>query len=339
MQHPAVCPHLHLPLQSGDADVLARMNRRYTPEEFLAIVERARERLDRPAITTDVMVGFPGETDEQFAHTLDFCRRAQLRRTHVFPFSPRAGTPAAQMPGRVPAKVVSERSARLRELARQMAAEWAQSFVGQTVPVLFDRCTASGRLHGYTDRYVPLTAAGSPDEVGHVLAVQATVQVRRRPGGPHHGALTTAKRAPPLSARAGRRAGRPGTGPGRTRKPTTKPTRSVINRCGGCLKMASSGTACTRDCAPAASPDRKRRKRRPDNAGDPPLQLPCVERAAVVQPCQHAQVALLTCAAQVPSAADGDGGLAAPAEGHQRAIRHGGRVEGAFAPRPEPRSE
>jgi threonylcarbamoyladenosine tRNA methylthiotransferase MtaB len=149
------------------------MSRRYTPEEFLAVVERARERLDRPAITTDVMVGFPGETDAEFERTLEFCRQVGFARTHVFPFSPRAGTPAAAMPGRVPSAVVSERSARLRELARQMSADWAQTFVGQTVPVLFERCAASGRLHGYTDRYVPLSASGKPGQVGHVLAVQA----------------------------------------------------------------------------------------------------------------------------------------------------------------------
>ena len=176
MQHPAVCPHLHLPLQSGDAQVLVRMGRPYTPARFLAVVERARERLDRPAITTDVMVGFPGETDEQFEHTLELCRGARFSRIHVFPFSPRPGTAAAGMAGRLPAKLVAERSARLRELARQMASDWAQTFVGATVPVLFDRCTPSGRLRGYTDRYVPLTAAGAPAHVGHVVAVQATAR-------------------------------------------------------------------------------------------------------------------------------------------------------------------
>jgi tRNA A37 methylthiotransferase MiaB len=72
--------------------------------------------------------------------------------------------------------LVAERSARLRELARQMAADWAQTFVGATVPVLFDRCTPSGRLRGYTDRYVPLTATGAPAHVGHVVSVQATAR-------------------------------------------------------------------------------------------------------------------------------------------------------------------
>jgi threonylcarbamoyladenosine tRNA methylthiotransferase MtaB len=174
MQHPAACPHLHLPLQSGSASVLRRMRRRYTPEEFLSVVGRARERLDRPAITTDVMVGFPGETEAEFDETLEVCRRAWFSRTHVFPFSPRPGTPAAEMPGRVPAEVVANRSARVRELARRMAANWAQSFVGSTERVLFERCTPSGRLSGYTDRYVALTAEGGPEQIGRAVQVQVT---------------------------------------------------------------------------------------------------------------------------------------------------------------------
>jgi threonylcarbamoyladenosine tRNA methylthiotransferase MtaB len=174
MQHPAVLPHLHLPLQSGDADVLAAMNRRYSPRQFLATVELAREKLDRPAITTDVMVGFPGETGEQFENTLEVCRRARFSRMHVFSFSPRPGTPAASMEGQVPPEVASERSARLRELGRRMAGEWAESFVGQTVRVLCERRAESGLLRGYTDRYVPIYFAGEADRVGQSVDVRCT---------------------------------------------------------------------------------------------------------------------------------------------------------------------
>jgi len=170
MCHPAVCPHLHLPLQSGDADVLRRMRRRYTPEEFLRAVELVRERLDRPAISTDVMVGFPGETEEQFGNTLEVCRRARFSRMHVFTFSPRPGTPAAGMDGQVVAQVAADRSARLRELGARLASEWAQGFVGRQVRVLFERCSA-GRLSGYTDRYVPLSAPGGREHIGRALPV------------------------------------------------------------------------------------------------------------------------------------------------------------------------
>lgn len=171
MVHPALCPHLHIPLQSGDAAVLRAMNRRYTPEEFLSAVERARVRLDRPAITTDVMVGFPGETDEAFGRALAVCRTARFSRIHVFPYSPRPGTAAAEMPGRVPAKVVAERSRRARELGKGTAVEWAQSFVGRRERVLFERCTGRGELSGYTDRYVRFTCPGQPDLVGRAARV------------------------------------------------------------------------------------------------------------------------------------------------------------------------
>jgi len=171
MGHPAVCAHLHLPLQSGDAAVLRRMNRRYTPEQFEAAVARARRELDRPAVTTDVIVGFPGETEPEFENTLAFCRRLRFSRMHVFPFSPRAGTPAAVLPNHVPPAVTRQRVGRLAELAEEMAAEWAGGFVDRRVRVLFERRDSAGLLRAYTDRYVPLTAPGPRRHVGRVAEV------------------------------------------------------------------------------------------------------------------------------------------------------------------------
>jgi len=171
MAHPAVCAHLHLPLQSGDDAVLRRMNRRYTTAEFLRCVGRARERLDRPAITTDVIAGFPGESEAEFANTLATCRAARFSRLHVFPFSPRSGTPAAEMPDRPGVEAVRERSHRLRKLGSEMAAEWAAGFVGQSVRVLFEQCSAAGQLTGYTDRYVRVAAEGDPDMIGRTATV------------------------------------------------------------------------------------------------------------------------------------------------------------------------
>jgi len=166
MAQPCVCAHLHLPLQSGDADVLRRMNRRYTPREFLDSVARARRALERPAITGDVIVGFPGETDEQFAHTVEVCRSAEFSRLHVFPFSPRPGTPAAGMPRRVPDAVVRSRVAQLTALANELAERWAERFVGRMARVVPERCDEAGVLHGYTDRYVKIAAPGEPDLLG-----------------------------------------------------------------------------------------------------------------------------------------------------------------------------
>ncbi len=141
------------------------------PEQFLDTVRRAREALNRPAITSDVMVGFPGETDEMFENTIDVCRRARFSRIHVFPFSAREGTKAADMTGKVHSKVKKRRSGRLRELAEQMAAEWAQSFVGERVEALFER-RRDGRLDGYTARYAPIEADGSEDLVGVPVSVE-----------------------------------------------------------------------------------------------------------------------------------------------------------------------
>ncbi|MGD2175024.1 MAG: tRNA (N(6)-L-threonylcarbamoyladenosine(37)-C(2))-methylthiotransferase MtaB [Candidatus Brocadiaceae bacterium] len=166
-----VCPHLHLPLQSGDAGVLKRMNRPYTPEEFLDVVDVVRRTLNRPAVTTDVMVGFPGETEEAFANTMALCRRVCFSRMHVFPFSARPGTPAAGMAEEVPPEVASERSQRLRELGRELAAEWAESFVGSTARVLLER-HQDGWLRGYTDRYVGLGVPGEPELTGRAVRVR-----------------------------------------------------------------------------------------------------------------------------------------------------------------------
>jgi threonylcarbamoyladenosine tRNA methylthiotransferase MtaB len=174
MQHPAVCPHLHLPLQSGDAEVLRRMSRRYGPEDFLRAVEMARACLQRPAITTDVMVGFPGETEEQFARTMDLCGAVGFSRLHVFPFSPRPGTAAAGMDGRVGQQEMRERGARLRGLGNRLAAEWAEGFVGRRVRVLFERRAGEGRLVGYTDRYVRLTARADARLLGRVVRLTCT---------------------------------------------------------------------------------------------------------------------------------------------------------------------
>ena len=174
MRHPRVCPHLHVPLQSGDNDVLRRMNRHYSATEFLDTVELARERLDDPAITTDVMVAFPGETDEQFENTVRACRKAAFSRIHVFPFSPRPGTTAATMGGRIDSRVVKSRANVLGGLARALAEQWAESFVGQKVSVLFEEVDGEGNLAGYTERYVKAHAAGSGTLCGRAVQIVCT---------------------------------------------------------------------------------------------------------------------------------------------------------------------
>jgi len=147
------------------------MRRGYTASQFLETVEKARSMLDNPAITTDVMVGFPGETDEQFENTLRLCQRVAFSRIHVFPFSPRPGTAAASMPDRVDKNIVKERCRRLGRLAVQLARRWAGAFVGTEVRVLFEEHNG-GCLTGYTDRYVRLRAPGPRQYVGKTVRLR-----------------------------------------------------------------------------------------------------------------------------------------------------------------------
>lgn len=145
---PRFCPHLHLPLQSGDAGVLRAMRRRYSPAQFLETCDRIRARLHDPAISTDVIAGFPGETEAAFENTLELCRRAGIARLHAFSYSRRRGTDAAARP-ELPPRVKKERARRLRALGDALAADHARSFVGREVEVLAE---ADGT--GWTERYV-----------------------------------------------------------------------------------------------------------------------------------------------------------------------------------------
>jgi len=154
------CPHLHLALQSGDDAVLSRMGRPYTRSDFLRTVARARETLDEPALTTDVLVGFPGETEEAFANTLRTCREAGFARMHVFPFSPRPGTRAAEMPGRVPVKVVRERCRRAAELGETLADAYRRRLVGRREAVAVESVRRDGSAEGRAARYVRVAIGG-----------------------------------------------------------------------------------------------------------------------------------------------------------------------------------
>ena len=174
-ERPRFCPHLHMPLQSGSDRVLERMKRRYTRARFLAAVEAVRDRIDRPSITTDVMVGFPGETDDDFAHTVDVCRAAAFSRMHIFPFSPRPGTAAAEMPDPCPPAVVTGRKAALDAVASELALAFKRPFVGETVDVLVETTRhRSGQLCGYTGRYLRVLFDGDDALKGQIVPVRIT---------------------------------------------------------------------------------------------------------------------------------------------------------------------
>ncbi len=151
-----LCPHFHLSLQSGCDATLARMNRGYTAAEYRGIVELLREKFDRPAITTDVIVGFPGETDAEFEESRRFIEEISFFETHIFPYSVRKGTRASGFPDQIPETVKKERARILRELGDGKRAEWLRRFIGEKTEVLPEELI---RLHGkqywrgHTPRY------------------------------------------------------------------------------------------------------------------------------------------------------------------------------------------
>lgn len=147
-----LCPHFHLSMQSGCDATLKRMNRKYDTARFMESVSLLRKHFDAPAITTDMIVGFPGETEEEFTQSLDFIRRCAFAAMHIFPYSKRPGTPAASMPGQVLRAVKEERAGRAAEIAAEMERDYLSWFAGQAVEVLFEE-ERDGLWRGHTTRY------------------------------------------------------------------------------------------------------------------------------------------------------------------------------------------
>ena len=170
-----LCPHFHIPLQSGDAGILRAMNRAYTPDEYLAALDRIRAKIPAPSFTSDVLVGFPGETDEQFHNTLEVCRQAGFSRMHAFPFSARPGTRAAGMSNQCPPQLIRERERQAMDIAEELALAYKQRFVGRVVEPLVEtrRDHDTGKLCGYTARYLK-TLLDGPDDLMNQI-VQARV--------------------------------------------------------------------------------------------------------------------------------------------------------------------
>ena len=145
-----LCPHFHLSMQSGCDATLRRMNRKYDTARFMESVELLRKHFQAPAITTDMIAGFPGETEEEFAQSLDFIQRCAFAAMHIFPYSRRPGTPAAAMPGHVPKAVKEERARRAAEIAARMERRYLEQW--DKVEVLFEE-ERDGLWRGHTTRY------------------------------------------------------------------------------------------------------------------------------------------------------------------------------------------
>ena len=154
---PNLCPHFHLSMQSGCDTVLKRMNRRYDTARFYESVCLLRKYFDHPAITTDMIVGFPGETEEEFQTTLAFIQKCQFSAMHIFPYSRRPGTPADRMPDQILKQVKEERAHRGAAVAAAMELAYLEHWVGQELPVLFEE-ERDGCWRGYTTRYTEVIA-------------------------------------------------------------------------------------------------------------------------------------------------------------------------------------
>ena len=155
---PNLCPHFHLSMQSGCDATLKRMNRKYDSARYYESVTLLREHFDRPGITTDLIVGFPGETEEEFDQTLDFVRRCAFSAMHIFPYSRRTGTPAA-LPGQVPKAEKEARARRAAAVAEELRAAWLERWVGETLTVLFEE-EKEGLWRGHAPNYTEVFAPG-----------------------------------------------------------------------------------------------------------------------------------------------------------------------------------
>lgn len=174
-----LCRQFHISMQSGSETVLKRMNRRYTPEEFAATVEAVRRHMEDAAITTDVIAGFPGETDEEHRETLLFVERMRFARIHVFPFSRREGTKAAEMPNQLPKSTKDRRAHKLIELGKQLEHVYIDRFLGTRQRVLFEESDECGRMIGYTGTYISVAVEdGKAISNGEI----ADVELLRREG-------------------------------------------------------------------------------------------------------------------------------------------------------------
>lgn len=173
-----VVPHLHIPIQSGSDTVLKRMRRKYSMDYFADRLVKLHKALPGLAVTSDVIVGFPGETEEEFLETYHFIKDHKFSELHVFPYSKRTGTPAARMENQVDEEIKNERVHRLITLSDQLAKEYASRYEGEIVEVIpenrFNENQEQGLYEGYTANYLKVVFPGSEDMIGEVVKVKIT---------------------------------------------------------------------------------------------------------------------------------------------------------------------
>lgn len=177
------CPHFHLSLQSGCEDTLKRMNRHYTPTEYLARCELIRKYFDKPAITTDVIVGFPSETEDEYEETKRFLEKVAFAEMHIFKYSKRAGTVAARMENQVRDEIKSVRSDELIELGERMRMAYMESFMGMEKDVLIEeQQLVDGELYltGHTKEYVRVLVKGDANLINNIVTVKIRNEIKNQ---------------------------------------------------------------------------------------------------------------------------------------------------------------
>lgn len=167
-----ICPHYHIPLQAGDDSILQQMNRHYSTEFFAELVNDIRQRQPHAAIGLDLIIGFPGESDESFKRTYDFINSLPITHLHVFPYSRRPGTPAAEMPDQVPGNIAKERAASMRQLGEEKQHEFARSFIGQTLEIVIEGGVHDGFRKGLSENYLPVHVPGEQANAGDCIKVR-----------------------------------------------------------------------------------------------------------------------------------------------------------------------
>lgn len=169
-----LCPHLHLPLQSGSEKILKLMRRPYDKTEFRAVVKKIREKIEDIAITTDIIVGFPGEDERAFQESYDFVKEMNFSRLHVFPFSRREGTPAARMKDQIPAEQKKEYSSKMLQLNEELMANYQKRFIGTIRPVIVEenRDHETNLLTGMTDNYLRVLLDEDSSYTGKLVNVR-----------------------------------------------------------------------------------------------------------------------------------------------------------------------
>jgi threonylcarbamoyladenosine tRNA methylthiotransferase MtaB len=174
-----LCPHFHLSLQSGSESVLKRMNRKYTPEEYIRFISLLRKYFDAPAITTDIIAGFPGETDSEHEDTKAFINESEFSRVHIFPFSAREGTKAYDMTPKVPKKIIKERAAELIALGEIYENRYIEMLIGKSAEIIFEdeSDVFEDCLEGYSERYIRVASKADNNEIKTVKLIKALNKV------------------------------------------------------------------------------------------------------------------------------------------------------------------